>query len=104
MTKTKLKDKAFQNQIDKDKTFTCEKHFDPKYVEIGKCCMLFLELYNISLSMMSLIVLQAADFHEQQTLGSLSNHDDDGNRPQKFAYLTKKNSIFARFARAFFKF
>ena len=38
-------------------------------------------------------------------LGSLSNHDDDGNKPpHKFAYLTMKNSIFARFARAFFIF
>ena len=35
------------------------------------------------------------------TIGSLSNHDDDGN---KFAYLAMKNSIFARFARAFFIF
>ena len=33
------------------------------------------------------------------TLGSLSNHDDD-----KFAYLTVKNSSFARFARAYFIF
>ena len=39
------------------------------------------------------------------TFGSLSNHDDDGNKkPYKFAYLTMKNSIFARFARAFFIF
>ena len=38
-------------------------------------------------------------------LGSLSNHDDDGNKKtHKFAYLTMKNSIFARFARAFFIF
>ena len=38
-------------------------------------------------------------------LGSLSNHDDNGNtNPHKFAYLTMKNSIFARFARAFFIF
>ena len=36
---------------------------------------------------------------------ALSNHDDDGNKnPHKFAYLTMKNSIFARFARAFFIF
>ena len=39
-------------------------------------------------------------------LGSLSNHDDDGNKkPHKFAHacmhLTVKNSIFARFARAY---
>ena len=34
-------------------------------------------------------------------LGSLSNHDDDGSKnPHKFAYLTMKNSSFARFARA----
>ena len=39
------------------------------------------------------------------SLGSLSNHDDDGKKnPHKFAYLTMKNSIFARFARAFFIF
>ena len=35
-------------------------------------------------------------------VGSLSNHDDAGNKkPHKFAYLTVKNSIFARFARAY---
>ena len=35
-------------------------------------------------------------------IGSLSNHDDDGNKnPHKFAYFTMKNSIFARFARAY---
>ena len=38
-------------------------------------------------------------------LGSLRPHDEDGNKnPHKFAYLTMKNSIFARFARAFFIF
>ena len=38
-------------------------------------------------------------------LGSLSNHDDDGDKnPLTFAYLTMKNSIFAHFARAFFIF
>ena len=38
-------------------------------------------------------------------IGSLSNHGEDGNKkPHKFAYLTMKNSIFARFARAFFIF
>ena len=37
--------------------------------------------------------------------GSLSNHDDDGNKERhKFAYLTMKNNSFARFARAFFIF
>ena len=37
--------------------------------------------------------------------GSLSKHDDDGNKkPHKFEYLTIKNSIFARFARAYFIF
>ena len=35
----------------------------------------------------------------------ISNHDDDGNKkPHKFAYLTVKNIIFARFARACFIF
>ena len=35
--------------------------------------------------------------------GNLSNHDDERQRkPHKFAYLTMKNSIFVRFARAFF--
>ena len=38
-------------------------------------------------------------------LGSLSNLDDDGNKsPPKFAYLTMKNNIFVRFARAFSSF
>ena len=38
-------------------------------------------------------------------IGSLSNRNDDGNKKtHKFAYLTMKNSIFARFARSFFIF
>ena len=41
----------------------------------------------------------------KQIKGSLSNHDEDGSKnPHKFAYLTMKNSIFARFAGAFFIF
>ena len=35
---------------------------------------------------------------------TMSNHDDDGNKNPNFAYLTMKNSICARFARAFFIF
>ena len=38
-------------------------------------------------------------------LGSSSNYDDDRRqKSHKFAYLTMKNSIFARFARAFYIF
>lgn len=86
MTKTKPIDTAFQNQIDNDNAFTCEKPFDPKYVEIGKCCMFFLELYNISL-MMSLIVLQAADFDEQQTMSHKT-----GSSNSKTESMFKNNS------------
>ena len=40
-----------------------------------------------------------------QLIRSLSNHDDDGNKNStNFAYLTIKNSIFSRFARAVFIF
>lgn len=33
LDKDKTYSKAFQNQIDNDKAFICEKPFDPKYVE-----------------------------------------------------------------------
>ena len=34
LTKYRVTDKDFQNQIDNDKGFTCEKHFKPEDIEI----------------------------------------------------------------------
>lgn len=36
LKKTREVDRAFQKQIESDRIFTCEKHFDPKDVETCK--------------------------------------------------------------------
>jgi hypothetical protein len=36
ITKTRIVDKDFQKQIENDKVFTCENHFDPKDIETCK--------------------------------------------------------------------
>ena len=36
ITKTRVIDKLFKNQLDKDSIFTCEKHFSPECIEICK--------------------------------------------------------------------
>ena len=36
VTKYRVVDKSFKNQIEKDKVHICEKHFDPDEIEICK--------------------------------------------------------------------
>ena len=36
LTKTRDRDKDFQKQIESDRVYTCEKHFDPTDIEICK--------------------------------------------------------------------
>ena len=36
ITKSRVVDKAFKDLIQKDRVYTCEKHFDPEDIEICK--------------------------------------------------------------------
>ena len=82
------------------------------YMQSSAClCRLFCQLIletTKSVSVSSLVPYQQ-NHHpcwlvHVKIVGTLSNHDDDGivkRESHKFAYLTTKNSSFARFARAF---
>ena len=50
ITKTRVIDEDFKKQIDSDKVFTCEKHFNPEDVELCKYCRCYVRFFNFNIS------------------------------------------------------
>lgn len=50
ITKTRVIDEDFKKQIDSDKVFTCEKHFNPEDVESCKYCRCYVRFFNVNTS------------------------------------------------------